>query len=422
MKSKIAKGAAWVFLVAVSLLFGGTGAYAAIQGITGPIFNLTAKTGYITTAEGGSFLAWGFANGNGLMQYPGPTLIVNQGDEVTINLTNTLTVPVSIVFPGQTGVTATGGTPGLLTSEAAAGNGAVSYTFTASQPGTYTYYSGTRPELQVEMGLLGALIVRPTTSPATQAYNHADSQFDHEYLFFLTEMDPVIHDQVALGNISLVDTSKRWAVYWMINGRTATDTFAAANAPWLPHQPYNIVPMLHPGERLLARIIGGGYDMHPFHLHGNHHQLIARDGRLVGSAPGSGANLATSANTTLVYPGGTTDAIFTWNAAKLGWDIYGHAPGDPMEAGEYEPDHGKSIPVTLPQQEELTRGPWWTGSPFLGGTGSVPPGEGGLNPWNAYTYMWHSHSEKELTNNDIFPGGMLTMLYVIPPNIPVPNP
>ena len=24
--------------------------------------------------------------------------------------------------------------------------------------------------------------------------------------------------------------------------------------------------------------------------------------------------------------------------------------------------------------------------------------------------MWHSHTEKEMTNNDIFPGGMMTML------------
>ena len=30
--------------------------------------------------------------------------------------------------------------------------GTVSYTFTAAQPGTYLYHSGTRPELEVEMG------------------------------------------------------------------------------------------------------------------------------------------------------------------------------------------------------------------------------------------------------------------------------
>ena len=76
-------------------------AWAVIDGITGPAFNLTARADYISTADGNSIYNWGYANGAGAMQYPGPTLIVNQGDTVTVNLTNTLPVPVSIVFPGQ---------------------------------------------------------------------------------------------------------------------------------------------------------------------------------------------------------------------------------------------------------------------------------------------------------------------------------
>ena len=172
------------------MLFAVFPAQAAIDGITGTTFSLTAKTGYISTADGGSYLMWGYANGAGLMQFPGPTLVVNQGAVVTVNLSNQLPVPVSIVFPGQTGVTASGGAPGLLTREAPATIGTVSYTFTAAQPGTYTYYSGTSPELQVEMGLVGALIVRPTGYNATTnkiAYNHADSQFDHRLLAYLKE-------------------------------------------------------------------------------------------------------------------------------------------------------------------------------------------------------------------------------------------
>ena len=59
----------------------------------------------------------------------------------------------------------------------------VSYTFTAGEPGTYQYHSGTRPDLQVEMGMYGALIVRPTAWVTRRhrvnnhglrnAYNHA---------------------------------------------------------------------------------------------------------------------------------------------------------------------------------------------------------------------------------------------------------
>jgi FtsP/CotA-like multicopper oxidase with cupredoxin domain len=215
MKKSLSKSAIWTsILSAVVLLVAVFPAHAAIDGVTGTTFNLTARAGYISTGEGGSYLMWGYANGAGTMQFPGPTLIINQGDVVTVNLSNELTVPVSIVFPGQNAVTA-GGTPGLLTREAPAA-GTVSYTFTASQPGTYTYYSGTNPELQIEMGLVGALIVRPGTNPSTQAYNHADSQFDHEYLFLISEMDPRIHDLVAAGNMDLVDNTTYWPVYWFL--------------------------------------------------------------------------------------------------------------------------------------------------------------------------------------------------------------
>src|SRR5437016_3785118 len=41
----------------------------------------------------------------------------------------------------------------------------VSYTFVASSPGTRAYYSGTQGDLQVEMGLYGAIIVVPTAVP-----------------------------------------------------------------------------------------------------------------------------------------------------------------------------------------------------------------------------------------------------------------
>ena len=94
------------------------------------------------------------------MQVPGPTLIVTEGQTVTVTLTNNLPAAAgntSILFPGFQ-VTATGGVAGLLTKEAAPG-GTVTYTFTASSPGTRSYYSGTQGDLQIEMGLYGAIIV-----------------------------------------------------------------------------------------------------------------------------------------------------------------------------------------------------------------------------------------------------------------------
>ena len=65
------------------------------------------------------------------------------------------------------------------------------YTFPVEKAGTYMYHSGTDPALQVEMGLLGAIVVRPygydPNNPT--AYGHPDTAFDREYLFVLSEMD-----------------------------------------------------------------------------------------------------------------------------------------------------------------------------------------------------------------------------------------
>jgi hypothetical protein len=63
----------------------------------------------------------------------------------------------------------------------------------------------------------------------------------------------------------------------------------------------------------------------------------------------------------------------------------------------------------------MTFGGFYSGSPFMNDNGSLPPGEGGLNLWNAFIYPWHSHTEFELTNNDVFPGGMFTAVVIIPP-------
>ena len=60
----------------------------------------------------------------------------------------------------------------------------------------------------------------------------------------------------------------------------------------------------------------------------------------------------------------------------------------------------------------LAFGGFYSGSPYLGALGSLPPGEGGLNPNAGFSYMWHSHTEREMVNNDVFPGGMMTMLII----------
>jgi plastocyanin len=456
-----------LILTALLGIFPGIAA-ATILGVSAApaTFNLYARADNISTGDGDSMYMWGYAFGSGgRMQYPGPTIIVNQGDAVTINLYNQLPLPASIVFPGQT-VTATGGNQGLLTREAPAvttlgsTTGPVTYTFTTSQPGTYIYYSGTRPDLEVEMGMVGTIIVRPSgfagMSPK-QAYGDSSTAYEQEYLIFMTEADPLIHQKAAFASgtvaqiqaqIARIDTTTRHAVDWFINGRNLPDTMADATPAtdgWLPTQPYNCMPMAHPGERVLMRMVSAGVDFHPFHTHGQNHLIIARDGRLL-STTGATADLAVSDYTTTSIPGETVDAIWgPWTGALLGWDVYGTAdinphtcdgsttPNPPTYAGnfdsvtfEYCPDHYKPIPVALPAESNITYGPFsmYGGTPYLGVPADKAPLHPGaqpeLNTVGALTYMWHSHSERELTTNDIFIGGMGTMMMIVPAGMTIP--
>lgn len=417
-------------------------AQAGIQGITGTTFNLSAKADHITTGEGNSVLVWGFTDGP-RAQYPAPTLIVNQGDLITITLTNDLPlVSTSMVFPGQN-VTASGGTPGLLTSEAAPSGGTVTYSFTPTHAGTYQYHSGSNPALQIDMGLVGALIVRPSdyTDTARTAYgNGTGTDYDYEVLFLHTEMDPRYHDLIEFGRMDEVDTTDFHPTYWFYNGRNGPDTLLPNNISSMPIQPYNTLPMIAPGDKLLIRAIGGGRDPHPTHFHSNNWQRVAKDGRLL-STDGTTADLAISGNTQAAWPGETYDLIFTWTGANQGWDLYGTADINPHDCdntvdlvnnetgaagsdGYHDQtwedcnDHYKPLPVDLPGSLELTFSPFYSGSPYLGDAGDLPPGEGGFNPWAGYFYPWHSHAEKELTNDDIFPGGMLTFLIIVPYGTP----
>lgn len=415
---------------------------AAIQGQTGNSFHLTASAAYISMPDGAMIYSWGYGAG-GNMQLPGPTLIVTQGDQVTITLTNSLPVAAgntSIVIPGVQ-VAAQGGVAGLVTQEAEPG-GSVTYTFQAAQPGTYMYHSGTRPDLQVEMGLYGAIMVVPTSAPSgcqagpyslsASAYGIAGTCYDREYLFVLSEIQVEIHQAVEMQasgagpiNVSLQPYTPE---YWLINGRSAPSTMEEANSGVMPHQPYNSMPRMHPGEKVLLRVIGAGRQMHSFHTHGNHVRVLARDGQLLRTTSGALESKLEFSIPSL--PGQTVDGIFEWTGKNLGWDIYGHSATDvpPVSCNdgngdgyddstsEWCADHNRPIPVKMPNPNVLMNGGFYSGSPYLGDLIQLPPGQGGLNPNAGFTYMWHSHVERELTNGNVFPGGLMTMLVVEPPS------
>jgi hypothetical protein len=460
-------------------------ARAAVPGIQDlataghPVFNLTASPGRISQPDGQSIYTWGygcsvapaaaafvpFSGSCGTMQIPGPTLVVTEGDVVTVTLTNALP-PIagntSIVFAGlnATAVPASPGVPsgvaGNLTQEAAP-LGTVTYTFTATKPGTYAYYSGTQSDLQVEMGLFGAVIVRPNTVPvgckalksvtsgdfrlAPSAYDNAATCYDREYLFQWSEMQLRIHtdaEAAVLGSTCtascpplVVATEPYQPDYFMINGRSMPDDMDTTFAPNYPNQPYNGNPHMLPGELVLMRVIGQGRIQHPFHFHGNHARVLARDGNLIVSK-GDGVSLAGPLLFTIATVSGqSVDAIFTWNGQGLNWDVYGVSNGHTCNAlttaspgfdpitHEYCGDHGKPLPVQPPDPLIVANGLWYGGTPYLGLQGApanpLAPGVVRQNLDGGYAYMWHSHNEREITTSNVFPGGMMMMLIIDPP-------
>jgi FtsP/CotA-like multicopper oxidase with cupredoxin domain len=430
-----------------------------IPGSSGTAFSLTAKADRAMTGEGSTYLFWGFTDGVGRPQYPGPTLIATEGQTITIAVSNKLAGTgqnVSLTFPGISNVTAacTQGkcAQGQIGLEAPL-DAQVTYTLSNVKPGTYHYTSGTRPDLQIEMGLVGALIVRPTMG-GKFAYDEAQSKFDREFLFLLTEMDSHVHDMVedAVNNglpiDSVVDSeghniNQRLATYfpnyWFLNGRNAPDSLAEDQGTGIngryPTQPYGSLVKVHPGDQILMRVIGAGHDLHPFHHHGNHARIIATDGHLLQSAPGAGIDLSHQVFTIQSVPGQTVDALFSWSGEGLGWDAYGvpHAAqliqtcdGKTVASNAYDPvthewcgDHNKKIPVLIQDQLGIQMGEFYSGSPFLGYLGPKPVGSLNLNPDAGFTFMWHSHTEKEITNFDIFPGGIMTMLMVVPYSVQI---
>jgi hypothetical protein len=389
-------------IVAVTLLLA-PAAFAAAPGITGTgtvgTFNLTAQDSFLNQPDGEAVYSWGygcvsgsspsfvpkatfqFAPACNTMQVPGPTMVVTEGQTVIVNLSNNLPTAAgntSILFPGfnvSTSCSATTpvGVQGLLTCEAAPTQ-TVTYTFTATAPGTHPYYSGTQGDLQIEMGLYGAVIVLPMNPPtncangntltnlygkvdygtrtgiagfpeqdfrlSTAAYDHPKSCYDREYLFQWAEMDPRIHKQAqaqvqakygctpgVMGCSLDVQTEPYHPAYFLINGRSMPDLMDPNYASEYPHQPYNGNPHIHPGELLLIRTIGQGRWQHPFHEHANHVRILARDGDLILSPTNPKSSLAgVLMFNTDTTPGESFDGIFYYSGRGLNWDPFGHHP------------------------------------------------------------------------------------------------
>ena len=245
--------------------------------------NLCAVPGSATLTGSVTVPIWGFGVpttpgdcSTATASLPGPVLTANQGDSVTITVTNALPAGHTLSFE----------VPGISFDAGpvnAASGATVTRTFTASAPGTYLYSSGGDGGRQQAMGLYGALIVRPPA--ANQAYGPASTAYDVEAPLVLSAVDP---DLQAAADPNDFDMYHYRATYWLINGKAYPTTAAISAAA---------------GQRVLLRYLNAGYDNTSMLLLGMHQRVVARDARLLNNPFDAAAEI--------IPAGATEDAIAT---------------------------------------------------------------------------------------------------------------
>jgi hypothetical protein len=216
-------------------------------------FDLYAVVGTDAVMPGGqSVHVWGYNDTNAPVSRPGgPTLVVDQGDEVTITLHNQLGETSGLLVQGQHLVPDLSGTAAGSTK---------TYTFTAGDAGTYLYEAAPLPNAQhqVALGLYGALVVRPAASG--QAYASSATAYDDEAVLVLGEIDPALNNAPNPAAFDMRGYAPR---YFLVNGRAHPDTTPVTTTG---------------GNRLLLRYVNAGTLYHSMEVLGAQQNLVALDG------------------------------------------------------------------------------------------------------------------------------------------------
>ena len=236
---------------------------------------------------------------------PGPALTVPPGEGLVVHLTNTLPEPTSLVIASQvkqegmqpvwfepatpstaySGARPAGNTTARVRSfdrEAAPGGGTATYTWASLRPGTYLYSSGTHPQVQVQMGLYGAMTKDAGTGKVAYSSAETNVVYANQVTLLYSEIDPAMHRAVAAGTFgtgsgpgSTLDYQPK---YFLINGMPfpAPDLDPIA-IPTLA-QPTGGVPA---GSSLLLRFLNAGLRSHVPTINGQYWKVVAEDGNPV---------------------------------------------------------------------------------------------------------------------------------------------
>lgn len=273
IKSKfLYQGFVMFFCMAFILLFMSTPKANGNTNSNVKSFHLYATDGYFTMPDGEEMYIWGysFKNEKGSATYPAPTLMVEEGDQVSVTLTN-----IGSKKEGQKKLAHTIHWHGLDTDQLNDGvphtsfglnvGDSFTYNFIADKAGTYFYHCHVDTIEHLQMGMHGSFIVKAKNG-AKQAWTNGP-EYDKEYVFHINEIDPVWHKAVEEGKP--YDRTDFNPKYWTLNGKAFPET---------EEDPTTFIEGVV-GDRVLIRLINAGYNPRSFHMHGFHFDVIASDGR-----------------------------------------------------------------------------------------------------------------------------------------------
>lgn len=219
--------------------------------------HITGGDGFVTMADGRPQYIFGFSDqtgttapdvlSNGLLAaaFPAPAIVVDQGKNFYLSLTNVGMVirpdlfdPHTVHFHGfpQSSTVF----DGLPESGIAINQGAtLTYYYHLAEPGTFMYHCHVEATEHMQMGMLGNLYVKAAQNGLPDgtnlngfihktgnqyAYNDGDGStyYDKDYPLQLGGFDPDFHD--ASWSVQPLPFALMWDRYPMINGRGYPDT------------------------------------------------------------------------------------------------------------------------------------------------------------------------------------------------------
>lgn len=295
--------------------------------------HLGAGDGFVVMADGRGQYMFGFTDLTGVppgqvfetgavaAEWPAPTIVVKQGQELFLSLTNVGMMVRPDLFDPHT--VHWHGFPqaasifdGLPEASISVNMGStLTYYYNVQEPGTFMYHCHVEAAEHMQMGMLGNLYVLPaqndlpegTTFPGgfvhhtgyTYAYNDGDGStyYDVEMPLQIAGFDPAFHD--ASETVQPLPFAEMRDLYPMLNGRGYPDTLDPAPIANLNNgfesQKMHSLIEAEEGQRILVRISSLDVQRnYTVAVAGIPMLVIAKDSRLLQSSAGEKLYFTTS--------------------------------------------------------------------------------------------------------------------------------